>query len=176
MPGLQPAASASQSAVQGAHEHDAEDRVPGAGRQFLGAGDEISGGIVDQHVERSFFPDGVDHPFDGVEAAHVAGECVAWAFGREFSGGLLENFFTAAADVDDGAEFEEALGHALAEAGAAAGDQDALVLEKIGAEHLNASLRISESDGKLRVPHRLRRFGMTNYRGWEEKSQATRKP
>ncbi len=36
----------------------------------------------------------------------------------------------------DGSEFEEALSHALAEAGAAAGDEDALVLQKVGSEHL----------------------------------------
>ena len=61
----------------------------------------------------------------------------AWigAFRRKFGGGLFENFFAAAADVDGGSELEEALGHAFAEAGAAAGDEDAFVVEKIGAEH-----------------------------------------
>ena len=47
----------------------------------------------------------------------------------------FQNFFAAAADVDGGSEFEEACGHAFAEAGASAGDEDALVVEKVGAEH-----------------------------------------
>ena len=51
----------------------------------------------------------VDHGFDGVEAADVAGEGVDCSLGGEFGGGLFENFFAAAADVDGGAEFEEAL-------------------------------------------------------------------
>jgi hypothetical protein len=40
---------------------------------------------------------------------------------------LLEDFLAAAADVDRGSEFEETLGHAFAEAGAPAGDEDAFV-------------------------------------------------
>ena len=53
----------------------------------------------------------------------------AWIepFGGEFGCSLFKDFFAAAADVDRGAEFEEALGHAFAEAGAAAGDEDAFV-------------------------------------------------
>jgi hypothetical protein len=37
--------------------------------------------------------------------------------------------------VDDGAQFEEALGHTSAETGASAGDENALVFQKICAEH-----------------------------------------
>jgi hypothetical protein len=37
--------------------------------------------------------------------------------------------------VDGGSEFEEAGSHAFAEAGASACDEDALVFQKVGAEH-----------------------------------------
>ena len=57
------------------------------------------------------------------------------AFGREFHSGVLEHFFAASANINGGAEFEEPLRHAFAEARAAAGDEDALVLQKVGIEH-----------------------------------------
>jgi hypothetical protein len=60
---------------------------------------------------------------------------VALRCGGEFGGSLFENFFAAAADVDCCTEFEEALGHGLAEAGAAPGNKNALVGEKIVAKH-----------------------------------------
>src|SRR5208337_1915068 len=139
--GLEPAASAGHGAVQRAHEHDVDDGVPRAGREVFGAGDEVAGGVVDEDVEGSLAPDGIDHGFDGFKTADVAGEGVDGSLGREFGSGLFENFCAAAADVDRGSEFEEAFGHAFAEAGASAGDQDALRLQKIGAEHLFNSLR-----------------------------------
>ncbi len=85
----------------------------------------------------AFFPDGIDHGFDGVEIADVAGKGVDGAFGGggEFGGGLLEDIFAATADVESGAEFEEAMSHGFAEACAAASDEDALVAEKIVVEH-----------------------------------------
>src|SRR5579863_3970651 len=116
MGGLEPAASAGHGAVEGAHQDNVDDGVPCAGGKLFGAGDEISGGVVDENVERGFGPDGVDHGFYGFETANVAGDGVDRAFGGELSGGLLEDFYAAAADVDGGSEFEEALGHALAEA------------------------------------------------------------
>ena len=108
-------------------------------------------------------PDGIDHGFDGVEIADVAGEGVDWCLcAREFGGGLFENFFAAAADVDCRAEFEEAVGHAFAEAGAAAGDEDAFVVQKIGAEHGCLPRHSEEMPANSRVPHRAAaRFGMT---------------
>jgi len=60
---------------------------------------------------------------------------IIFSTASRFSGGLLEDFFAASADVDGGAEFEEALGHGLAESGAAAGDEDALGVEKVGTKH-----------------------------------------
>ena len=132
---MEPAASAGHGAVERAHEDDADDGVPCAGRKFFGAGDEISGGIVDEDVERSFAPNGIDHGFDGVEAANVAGDGVNRALRVEFGSGLFKNVFAATADVDCGSEFEESGGHAFAEAGASTGDEDALVFQKVGAEH-----------------------------------------
>jgi len=59
--------------------------------------------------------------------ALVALDSSAWVFFRTSS--------RRAADVDFCAEFEEAVGHAFAEAGASAGDEDAFVGQKIVAEH-----------------------------------------
>jgi len=129
--GFEPAASAGHGGVDGAVEHDADDGFESARGKFFGAGDEISGGVVDKDIEWGFAPDGIDHGFDGVEVADVAGDCVDAALGAEFRGGLLENVFAATADVDGGSEFEEAMGHGLAEAGASAGDEDAFGVEKI---------------------------------------------
>ncbi len=137
MGGFEPAASAGHGGVERAEEDDADYGFESARGKFLGAGDEIAGGVVDQDVERAGFPDGIDHGLDGVEIADVAGEGVDWAFGGggKFGGGFLENFFAAAADVDGGAELEEAVGHGFAESGAAAGDEDALVAEEVVAKH-----------------------------------------
>ena len=55
--------------------------------------------------------------------------------GAEFRGRFLQYFFAAAADVDCGTQLEEASGHGFAESGAAAGDEDALFVEKIVAKH-----------------------------------------
>src|SRR5271155_3398979 len=105
MGGFEPAAPAGPGGMEGAEEHDADYGFKGARGKLLGAGDEIAGGVVDQDVEGSGFPDGVDHGFDGVAISDVAGEGVDGAFGGggEFGGGLLENFFAAPADVNRGA-------------------------------------------------------------------------
>jgi hypothetical protein len=47
----------------------------------------------------------------------------------------MKYFFAAAADVQFGAQFEEAMSHAFAQAGASSGDEDAFVMEKIGLKH-----------------------------------------
>src|SRR5260370_11920010 len=69
------------------------------------------------------------------ESANVAGESVDRAVDGEFGLCLLENIFAAAADIDGGAEFEEACGHGFAEAGSATGNEDALGMEKIVTKH-----------------------------------------
>ena len=86
-------------------------------------------------------PDGFDHGLDGFEVADIAGECVDRTVRGKFGRGLFENFFAAAADVDCGAKFEEALGHGFAESSATAGDEDAFGVEEIVAEHGRLSHR-----------------------------------
>lgn len=81
MAGLQPSAAASHGAVQSPHEHDADHRLESAGGKIFGAGDEISGGVVDENVERAATPDRVDHAVDGIEIAHVAGKSVDRSLG-----------------------------------------------------------------------------------------------
>jgi hypothetical protein len=43
MTGLHPEARAGHGRVECLHEHDADNGLEGAGREFLGAGDEVSG-------------------------------------------------------------------------------------------------------------------------------------
>ena len=128
--GFEPAASASHGGVQSAEQHDADHGFESARRKFFGTGDEISGSVVNENVEWTGLPDGIDHGFDGVEIADVARESMDGAFGGggKFGSGLLQHVLTTAADVDRGAEFEEAVSHGFAESGAAAGDEDAFFL------------------------------------------------
>src|SRR5690242_20694830 len=123
--------SASHGAVQGAHEHDVDDGVEGARRKLLGAGKYVSGGIIHKNVERAGGPDRVHHLFDRFQAANVAGMSVDRAFRRELSSRGFQNFFAASTDVYDGAQFQETRGHAFAQTGAAAGDENTFGLEKI---------------------------------------------
>ena len=118
-------------------ENDVEHRIDGARRQVLGAGDEVAGGVVDEGVERTHGPDLLQHGVDRRGIAHVAtmGLDSAPGLGREPGGGLGQSMLAAAADDQFGAELEEAAAHAEAEAGAAAGDEDALAPEQIGLEH-----------------------------------------
>ena len=55
--------------------------------------------------------------------------------GHDLTGGFLQHVAAAAADVDIGAELPEGLGHLLAEAGAAAGNEDALSGHQAVLEH-----------------------------------------
>jgi len=54
---------------------------------------------------------------------------------HQFGRGLVANAFAATANVDLGAELEEARSHRLAEAGAAAGHKDAPAGKKLLIEH-----------------------------------------
>ena len=118
-------------------EDDAEHGIDGARRQVLGAGDEVAGGVVDEGVERADGPDLLQHGVDGGGVADVAAVDLDFApgFRGELGGGLGEDLLAAAADHEFGAELEEAAAHAEAQAGAAAGDEDALALEQVGLEH-----------------------------------------
>src|SRR5207302_6907570 len=124
--GLEPAPSASHGAVQRAHEHDVDHGVKGAGREFLGAGEDVPGSIIDKNVQRAGGPDSVHRLLDRFQAANVAGMGVDRAFRRELSSRGFQNFFAAPTDVYDGAQFQKTSGHAFAQTGAAAGDDNAL--------------------------------------------------
>jgi len=111
-------------------EDDVGDGVERARREALGRRDEVAGGVVDEAGEAtSLLPERLDHLLDGAGIADVDAEGVDAALGKLFAprlGGRVAHRLAAAADRDVGAEAEEALGHRLAEAGAAAGDEDAL--------------------------------------------------
>src|SRR5262249_14520159 len=130
-------AAAADGDVGAAVEDDAEHGVDGARRQVLGAGDEVAGGVVDEGVERAHGPDLLEHGLDSGGVADVAAVGLDFApgFSAELGGRLGQPLLAAAADDELGAELEEAPAHAEAEAGAAAGDQDALVPEQVGLEH-----------------------------------------
>ncbi len=68
-----------------------------------------------------------DHVIDrgGVADVEAVADDLAAMRLHQFRGGLVADQLAAAADVHLGAELEEARGHRLAEAGAAAGDEDA---------------------------------------------------
>src|SRR4051794_12852223 len=100
--------------MQSSHEHNVDHRLEGARGKIFGAGDEVSGRIVYQDIERGGRPDRVSHLFNGFETADVAGNWVDGTFRREFGCRGLQHFPSAAADVDRGPEFEEALSHAFA--------------------------------------------------------------
>jgi hypothetical protein len=137
--------------MERAHEHDADYGIECSGGKIFGAGDEVSGSVVDEYIERGMFPDSVDHRFDGVEIADVAwkGLNCASGGGHEFGCGLLEDGFAAAADVDSCTEFEEALSHAFAEARASPGDEDAFAVEEILLEH-ECSVRVQVANERCR--------------------------
>jgi len=54
---------------------------------------------------------------------------------HQLGGGFVANPLAAAADMDLGAELEEARGHRFAEPGAAAGNEDAPAGKKLLVEH-----------------------------------------
>src|SRR3954470_7866305 len=92
--------------------------------EIFGAGNEISRRIVDENVQSTGAPDRLHHLLDGIELANVTGERVDRTFGMEFGCRRCQHLFAAAADVNRGPEFEKAFGHASAQAGTAARDQD----------------------------------------------------
>src|SRR5207248_11074105 len=121
--------------------------------------------IVDQHVERPGRPNGINHGVDRVEAANIAGKGVDGSACKEFGGCGSQDFFAPSANVYRRPKFEKALRHAFAEARASAGDEDALVFQKVGAEHYVPPV-LGRSQQPAGSYPGVARFGMTNYRGW----------
>ncbi len=72
----------------------------------------------------------------------AAGGLAELGFGRG------EDFLTPSADIDRGSEFKEALGRGLAQARAAAGDQDAFVLQQILLVHGSPKIWASDCIGE----------------------------
>src|SRR6516162_2879984 len=123
--------------IEGAMHDDIGYSVEPARRQVLGAGDEITGGVVDEAGERAFAENLLDHRLDrgGVaDVDAVARDTPAMRL-HQFRGGLLADALAPAADGDLGPEAEEPLGHRLAEPCAAAGDEDLLACEEAVDEH-----------------------------------------
>ncbi len=136
---LHPALADRLRDVERAVEDDVGDGVEGARRQALGRCDEVAGGVVDEAGQAGpVGPQFVDHLLHRLRDADVDAEGVD-APPREAlapaGGRLVADALAAPADGDVGAELEEALGHRLAEAGAAAGDQHALAFHQIGLVH-----------------------------------------
>jgi hypothetical protein len=120
-------------------EDDVGDRVEGARRQRLGRRDEVAGRVVDQPRQPARMPEAVGHLVDRLRIADVDAEGVDAAL-RKLAAPLGRRLFAdalpAAADRDVGAQGEEPLGHRAAEAGAAAGHEDALAGHEIVLEHV----------------------------------------
>ena len=123
--------------MQCAHQHDAEHGLEGAERQLFRTREEVAGGVVHEDIERAVLPDGFDHFFHLGGVADIAGTRVDGTAGSvsQFGLGRGEDFVTPSADVDGGAELEKSLSSGFAKSSAAAGDEDAFVLEKIFLEH-----------------------------------------
>jgi len=118
---------------------DVGERIEAARRQVLGARDEIAGGVVDEVGQRAFRVNRLDHLVDRERVSDidaVAGHPAAMQV-HQLGRGLVANAFAAAADMNLGAELEEARGHRLAEPGSAAGDENASSGEKLFAIHLS---------------------------------------
>jgi hypothetical protein len=89
--------------------HSLEYSLTGLGRLArFGTGQEISGGVVHQDVERTIVPKGLDHLFHAWQIANVAGERsnLAGRHAAQFDFRLGWNLPAAAADVNRGAQFQ----------------------------------------------------------------------
>src|SRR4029079_15228942 len=108
-------------------------------REILGRADEVAGGVVDEAAERAgLVPDSLHHRIDGLRIADV--DRLGADAAAELLGGLLQHRSAAAGDPDLGAERNVFRGDFLAQAGAAAGDEDALTLEKAFPEHVRSRI------------------------------------
>ena len=127
MPAGDPAAADRVRDVERSMHDDVGDGVEAARAQILGAGNKISGGVVDEVGERTR---GEDVGHHGVHRGRIAnvdavGAYFAAVLGHELGRRRLAHRFPPPADEDFGAEREEFFSHALTQAGAAAGHQDA---------------------------------------------------
>src|SRR4029077_12176663 len=135
--GFEPALAAGQRGVKRTHEHDADNGLEGAQREFFAAREEITSGVVHEDVERAIFPDGVDHLIDCSRVTDIATAGVDGAARllAQFGLGGGQDFVAAPTDVNSGAQYEEALSSRSAKTGAASRDENAFVLEQVLLEH-----------------------------------------
>ena len=112
-------------------------------REFLGAGEEIAGSVIDQHIQRPSIPDLPDHLLDGITLAHIADITanLARSAVSQLAAGLLQHIRSAPADVNRRAELQKALRHRASQAGAASGNQNTFALEQIWLEHFASPIR-----------------------------------
>src|ERR1700694_3113799 len=124
--------------IERAVEHDVGDRVEAVRREVLGRADEIAGGVVDQAGQRSaFVPDALRHRIDRSGISNVdrmSAHDAAMAC-NQLPGGVVQHAAAPAAEPELRAQLEVAGGDLLAEACAAAGNEDALTLEQTFLEH-----------------------------------------
>ncbi|MHC2436729.1 hypothetical protein ACVMB0_004104 [Bradyrhizobium sp. USDA 4451] len=138
MPAGDPAPADRVRYVEGAVHHDVGHGIKPSRGELLGARDEIAGSVVDQIGEGTAGgPDRLDHLVDrhGVADIDAVADHASAMLGHQFGGGLVADALASAADMHLGPELEEAGGHGLAEAGAAAGYQDAPPGKKLIGEH-----------------------------------------
>ena len=120
-------------------KHDVGDGVEGPRRQALGRGDEVTRGIVDQAGQSAAGPQGIDHLLHRLRDADVQPEGVDAPLREALApggSGFVTYGLAPATDGDVGAEFEKPLRHGPAQAGAAAGDQDALACHQLCLKHV----------------------------------------
>jgi hypothetical protein len=131
--------------VDGAVEDGPHDGVEPVGRQLLGEGQEVAGGVVDEAVDVPEAPGGAgDQGLAGGGLADVGGEdfdrSALARRSRDLARSRLELLAAAAGDRHAGPVRREGLRHREAEAGAAASDDDRAVREKRRLEHRAASV------------------------------------
>ena len=132
-----PTLAGGERAISGAVQHDVEDGIDGAVGECLGAGNEVTCSIVDQHIERCVGKGSLHQAIDSFGRANVddTGSNLAGQRVFELFSGILKHLGAPTTDHQLCAELYHAPPHGLAKPGAAAGDQHALSLEKIGLEH-----------------------------------------
>src|SRR5207237_7031855 len=103
---------------------------------------EVAGGIVEQAGERPVLvPDALHHRVHGCGIADVDGvrAHTATVLGHQFAGGVFQYAAAAGGEPQIGAEREVLRGDFSSEAGAAAGDEDALTFEQALLEHARSA-------------------------------------
>jgi hypothetical protein len=127
VPAGDPAAADSMGHIECSVHHDIGDGVESAGAEIFGAGNEISGRIVDEVRERSRCKDVGHHRIDRGRVANIdaIGRDLAAVFADEFGRGRVAHRFSPTANENLRAERKEFLRHAFAQASAAAGHQNA---------------------------------------------------